>query len=64
MKIGRSEVCEWGGAEGWTLESRLPVYIYQTIFIRLNNNIRIGMEIDFNLRLTELKKVTIVPVIL
>ena len=29
LKIGRSEVCEWGGvAEGQTLESRLPVYIY------------------------------------
>ena len=27
LKIGRSEVCVWGGgAEGQTLKSRLPVY--------------------------------------
>ena len=31
LKIGRSEVCVWGGgAEGQTLISRLPVYIYVT----------------------------------
>ena len=30
LKIGRSEVCVWGGgAEGQTLISRLPVYIYR-----------------------------------
>ena len=29
LKIGRSEVCVWGGgAEGQTLKSRLPVFIY------------------------------------
>ena len=29
LKIGRSEVCVQGGvAEGQTLKSRLPVYIY------------------------------------
>ena len=30
LKIGRSEVCEWGGvALGRTLKSRLRVYIYR-----------------------------------
>ena len=32
LKIGRSEVCVWGGgAEGRTLKSRLRVYIYQAL---------------------------------
>ena len=31
LKIGRSEVCVWGGgAEGQTLISRLPVHIYSS----------------------------------